>query len=211
MATVNMEVRFDSYIAHPYWPETSRLVDITKESGMNRARTEANKEKALRNYLEPKGLTTEDFHELERLAARPFYKDGNDEWIVIPKHQIYGCLTAAADSAGSALRVVKSDNLRSLLKMTDWVTNRKEQDNVFGRFVLLKSGTGQTLSNQRKWTENPYIENFEARGSIQIDLNQVKVDKLRDFMEYAGREHGVGASRKMDYGRYSVTAFAVEE
>ena len=38
-----------------------------------RARSDASRAKALEEYLKRKDMTMADFHELERLAARPFY------------------------------------------------------------------------------------------------------------------------------------------
>ena len=43
-----LEIEIDSYIGQPYWPEMDRLVTIVKESGMNRARSSANRRAALR-------------------------------------------------------------------------------------------------------------------------------------------------------------------
>ena len=34
-----VRVHLDTYIAHPYWPEREKLINIQKESGLSRART----------------------------------------------------------------------------------------------------------------------------------------------------------------------------
>ena len=43
------------YIAEPYWPEMYEYINITKESGMNRARSAANRRKALEEHLRANG------------------------------------------------------------------------------------------------------------------------------------------------------------
>ena len=49
MITVDIALTFTTpYVAHPYWPEMYELIEITKKSGMNRAKSDANRRKALR-------------------------------------------------------------------------------------------------------------------------------------------------------------------
>lgn len=46
-----VRVHLDTYIAHPYWPEREKLINIQKESGLSRARTAQTRRKALDDYL----------------------------------------------------------------------------------------------------------------------------------------------------------------
>src|SRR5258708_5448104 len=71
--TLRIQVHLDGYIGHPYWPEMEKLINITKSSGMNRARTSANARKALEEYLEANGMALTDYEELKARAERPFY------------------------------------------------------------------------------------------------------------------------------------------
>jgi hypothetical protein len=70
MLTFDLEIELRSYIADPYWPERERLVNIQKESGMSRARSAANRRKALEEYLRSEGMTLKDYDELEVTRAR---------------------------------------------------------------------------------------------------------------------------------------------
>ena len=77
---INYTTELASYIGDPYWPEIERLVNITKESGMSRARSSANRRKALEEYLRAEKMSLSDYEALEQAASRPFYTD-NDEHI----------------------------------------------------------------------------------------------------------------------------------
>lgn len=56
MLTLSMQCSFArGYIAEPYWPQRAKLIDIQKESGMNRARSAANRRKSLEEYLNVSG------------------------------------------------------------------------------------------------------------------------------------------------------------
>lgn len=192
------------YIADPYWPEQAHLIDIIKESGMSRARSEQNRDKALRDYLNKKSMTLDDFRAIEAAAKRPFYRiDGPASTIIIPEHQVYACLTNAADTATSSIRIAQPEQVRSLLVCSAWVTERTKEDGVFERFVRPMS-QGRELSNQRTLRQNPYIADFDAVGTIGFDPDLVPEQRLIDFLRYAGREVGIGASRKLGWGRYTV-------
>ena len=64
---------------------------------------------------------------------------------------------------------------------------------------------GKALSNQRGLRTNSYIKNFAASGTIDFDPELVKPDSVKELLEYAGREIGIGSSRKMGYGRFEVS------
>ncbi|HXH06782.1 MAG TPA: hypothetical protein VNI83_09340, partial [Vicinamibacterales bacterium] len=72
----HLHVEIDSYIADPYWPEVEQVINIQKQSGMNRARSSANARKALEEYLRSAGLTLADYDRLVERSQRPFYTDG---------------------------------------------------------------------------------------------------------------------------------------
>src|SRR3954464_3041525 len=135
-----------SYIANPYWPEKAKLVDLQKMSGMNRARSEDKKDLALRRFLEKQNLTMEDYVQLQEQANRPWHRDDQGQ-ILIPKHHLASALVQACDSAPAGCRFPRGQ-LRCLIQLSDFVTDRTKADSVFSRFVLPTDGKGNCLSNQ---------------------------------------------------------------
>lgn len=204
---VKVVLAVKSYIAHPYWAEREELVNIQKSSGLNRVRSDDRREKVLRDYIEKIGMSMADYEALQRLAAREWYRvDGEDSEIMIPRHQLSGTLVQATKTAPSGARF-KQDELRSLVQISDFLTGKKEADSVFRRFVLPKDGKGNPLSNQRALRCNEVIENFDAKGTVSFDENDVKQKAVFELLRYAGKYIGVGASRKMGYGRFAVEGF----
>ena len=193
------------YIAHPYWPEQEKLINIQKQSGVNRARTQKNREKALKDFLVTLDMSMAEYEELAKLAARPFYTNGNNGEIIIPTHQLMSCMVNAANVASSALRIAKPEQIRSMLLLSDLHTGKTAPDGVWERFVAPSGGTGQKLSNQRSLRSNAYIEKFAGDVTVTFDPDQLDKKKVQDFISYAGENVGVGASRKMGWGRFTVS------
>jgi len=217
------------YIAHPYWPELERLINVQKESGTRRARSEEKRVKALRDYLAAHDMSMEDYEALQKLAERQFYTYGtapddfhllhrvaghaaNDaDEITIPSHQLYGCLAQAADLASSAIRIARKEQIRTVVHVSNISTGKTRSDGTWERFVQVKSGTGQTLSNQRALRSNQYLGPFVGHGHVAFSEDIVAYRKMTDFIEFAGREIGVGASRKLGWGRFTVKISAEQE
>lgn len=205
--TIDIEIYFPKgYIANPYWPELEKLINIQKESGMKRARSAANARAALEQHLKSLDMTLAAYEDLERLAKRPFYTD-SDSNIVIPGHHFYGMLVASADTIRAAGRACPPEQVRVRLDASDLSTGKTEPDGVWSRFVTVTSGTGAKLSNQRALREDFYIEDFTAKGSIGFSPEFVRPDTLRTMLEYGGQNIGIGASRKMGWGRFEVVRF----
>ncbi len=188
------------YIAHPYWPDRDKLVNIQKQSGMTRARSEDKRDAALRRYLEKLGLTIDDYKKLETSANREWYTN-KAGYIIVPSHQIEGCLVQACRSAPAGCRFVQ-EQLRSLLTVSDFVTDKKHGDKVYERFVLPTDAKGHLLSNQRRLTKNEVIIDFTAVGTICFDKSDTSEKSVKELLTYAGKYIGVGSCRKMGYGRF---------
>lgn len=198
-----LKVQFDKgYIAHPYWPERERLINIQKESGTKRARSEGKAKQALDAYLSARGMTQEEYADLVAKADRQFYRN-DDEAIIIPAHHVYGCFAQTCDIAPAAVRLSSVEQLRTVLQTTDWHTGKKKPDGVWERFAVVTAGTGAKLSNQRALRSNEYIEHFTSESVIHV-VAEIEMAKLRRFVEFAGREVGIGASRKLGWGRFSL-------
>jgi hypothetical protein len=203
MRQYTLDVHVDNYIGHPYWASRERLINITKESGMSRARSDANRRKALEEYLSANGLTYADFERLEEEADRPFYTSESGE-IIVPDLHVISMIVAACDQARAAQKPVPADQVRSAITVSGWPTGRKEPDGLWERFAVVTAGTGAKLSNQRALRQNPFIKDFRCTGLIAMNETLVSPDKMRKLLEYAGANVGIGASRKMGWGRFQV-------
>lgn len=199
---MQITLHLEKYIADPYRISRFRLIEIQKESGMMRARSEKKRRECLESYLQSKGMTLMDYENLKKEAEEPFWINA-DGFIYIPKESVHACFANANDVAPSRIRI---QNLRSALRITDFVTNKKKPDGVWERFAVVKSGMGKQLSNQRGLRTNAYIEKATAKGEIDVDADMVKPDAVKELLSYAGKNVGIGASRKLNYGRFSLEA-----
>jgi len=191
------------YIGHAYWPELERIINIERESGLRRTRSEANRNRALTKYLNKVGMTPDELSELRQRAERPFYTTADVERltfgqcplnghepdeIVIPQHQIYGCLAQAADLARPATRVGLRDQIRSVLGIKQPIyTGKNETDGACERFAAVTGGTGAKLSNQRALRRNAYIGSFACELAVHFDQTQGGPQKVEDFRSRVAR------------------------
>lgn len=208
MIVTDILLRFTSpYIAHPYWPEMYEVIEITKKSGMNRAKSDANRRKALEEYLRANNMTLRDFEELEACSRRPFHLDDAGR-IVIPPESVMAFLVAANDTARAATRACPPDQVWSRIRATPFVTDRTGPDGVWRRFATVNLGTGARASNQRGLRENHFIENFTALGQLSFDEQTVDPEALRNLIAWGGQFVGLGSSRKMGKGRFEIEDWA---
>ena len=193
------------FIAEPYWPEMYEYINITKESGMNRARSAANRRKALEEHLRAIGMTYDEFETLKARAHRPFSVWRGE--IIIARRNIAAFLYSVCDEARAAQRPCPPDQVRSRIALTPWRTGKTEADGKYVRFATVTGGTGAVLSNQRSLRSSQYIADFTARGQIAFDDQFVKPDVLRNAIEWGGEFVGIGAARKMGFGRFELKRF----
>lgn len=199
------------YIAEPYWPEMAQAIDIDKQAGVSRARSESARTKALDAHLKKIGMSYEQFEALKRRATRPFHtaedvkaKGHDPAEIVIPSDRMLACFVNGCDVAPSAIRISKPEQVRSIIQVDTIFTDRFAPDGCWVRAVIPKKD-GKPLSNQRGTRSSYYIEDFSAPIEVTFDESFVAPKRLKEFIEWVGREIGVGASRKMNNGRFTVT------
>jgi hypothetical protein len=202
MLTLDLTLAFVTpYVGHPYWPEMYEVIEITKKSGLNRAKSDANRRKALEEYLRANGMTLGDFERLDELSRRPFHTAPDGE-IIIPADRILSFLVAANSEARAAQRAMPPKQVRSRISATDFHTGKYQPDGVWKRFATVNLGTGARASNQRGLRENAYIQDFEATGALRFDEQTVDPKALIRLIEWAGEFVGIGASRGMGKGRF---------
>jgi hypothetical protein len=216
MIIYDIKVSIRGYIAHPYWPAREKVINIVKESGMSRARSAVNRRAALEQYLKTHDMTPADFEDLEAEAERPFYADGEGR-IIVPALHVTSMLVATCDTISAAARPMPADQVRSLVTVSPWTTTLTGADGTWERFAVVTGGTGGRLTNQRALRSNAYIgalpedtaaPGVPASGTITLDPGMVRPAVLEEALRYAGRYIGVGASRKMGWGRFTVGDFS---
>jgi len=209
MLLIQIELLMESYIAHPFWPARNRVIEIEKKSGVNRQRSEDKRQAALKAECERQGYTMEQYEQFRVEAAEQWYRqDGPGTTIIVPRHQLAGALVQAIATAPKALRgPFDKDNFRALVQIGDFVTDRSEPSGVFGRFVKLEG------SNQRSWQENEFIgqyldngEPFKASGTISL-ADHKQVDTVKAILTKAVETTGLGAARKMGFGRGKIASW----
>jgi hypothetical protein len=200
--TLTATIEFERYIAHPYWPERELLIRINKDSGMNRLRSDAKRATALKQEVEKHDMTMDDYAKLETAAARQFYRVSEpDGEIIVPRHQLAGSLVHTIKFAPKNLRgKYNDDSFRALVQISDFLTGKTVKDGTYSRYVKLET------SNMRSLQSNDYIERFTATGTFCVHMED-KVADLKRLLSYAVEETGIGACRKMGYGRGVLTSF----
>jgi hypothetical protein len=189
-----VKIKLDSYIADPYWPETDDLINIQKKSGTNRAKSEAKRELALKSYLKQEGISPEEYTALVTKASRKWYTN-DDGKVIVPRHHLAGMLVNAVCAAPAAVRgKFDRDSFRHYVRIGDFVTDRTGKDTVFDRYVK------SDATNQRRRTISEVIEDVEAAGTVELH-NKFKIKDLENILTFGLSETGVGACRKMGYGR----------
>ena len=191
-------IKLYSYIASPYWPELDDLINIQKKSGVNRAKSEGKRELALKSYLKQEGISEEHYFELLDKSSRQWYTN-DDGKIIVPRHQLAGCLVQSVGMAPAAVRgKFDKDSFRHYVRLSDFTTEKVKPDTVFDRYVKNEA------TNQRRRTINGVIENFEAVGTVEID-SKFKLKDFDNLLTFALSECGLGGCRKMGYGRGEIS------
>jgi hypothetical protein len=203
---ISVELQMTNYIAHPFWPEKNRCIEIEKKSGVNRQKSEDKRIAALKAECERQGYTYEQYLDLRKKSADEWYR--TDGHIVIPRHQVAGSLVQTIAGSPKALRgSFDKDNFRALVQIGDFTTDRTTHDGVFSRFVKLEG------SNQRSFQENQYVgcyldngEPFKASG--KIDCEEKQAATVKQLLAKAVETIGIGAARKMGFGRGVIVSWA---
>jgi hypothetical protein len=208
MNPIHVTLKMANYIADPFWPSRNACINIEKKSGVNRQKSEEKRVQALKAECNKQGITYERYLELKEDAKTQWYRN-KDGFIVIPRHHIAGTIVQTIGTAPKALRGIFSrDNLRALVQIGDFATTLKDSDGVFARFVKL-DGT-----NQRNWQENGFIgqyldmgQPFEAVGVIACQDDK-QIQTIKACFTQAIEDTGIGASRKMGFGRGKIISWS---
>jgi hypothetical protein len=196
--TIALQFASPGYIGQPYWPARNTLININKE--VHPKLSDAKKQSAILASCEKRGISPDEYQNLIYQAGRPFYTNGNGQ-IVIPERVFQSFINNASMAAPKAVPRVMSKGLTFIgIKIADGHlrTGKKQQDGSFNRFVKLEE------SNQRSWSESPFIENFAAEGILLVDPEVIKPDDLRKLLEWGGKWIGIGSARPQGFGRFQI-------
>ena len=204
MVKVNAAFHFNGsgYIGKPYWPELDAVIKIERE--IHPKLGPAKKEAALLAACEKFSITRQRYDELKELSKRPFYTiDGTRGGeIVIPQRVFQSFLNHASMEAPKSVPKIQEKGLTFIGVRIDGgflKTGKTEKDaKSFDRFVKNDD------SNQRQWNSDLYIDDFTARGVLQVDENVIKCDALLKLTEYGAQWFGIGSARQQGFGRFSV-------
>src|SRR5579885_1806296 len=117
---IQLTIDLHSFVADPYRPEREQVINITKESGTNRARSSANRRKALEEHLRSIGMTLAEFDALQKAADEPWDVDETGR-IVIPRLNTVSMMVAMCDSIRAAQRPCPPEMVRTVLRPTQWI------------------------------------------------------------------------------------------
>ncbi len=202
---LELTLQIEAYIANPFWPERSQVIEIDKLGGVAQQKSEPKRLLARQGQLDKMGLTMADYERLVARSNRAWYrKDPEDETseIVIPRHHLAGMLVQAVGHAPKSVRGgFDKDSFRHVVRLSDLTTGKYTHDTVFSRYVKLET------SNQRNLQTSYVITNFKATGTVEL-LADAKVADLERLLKFALMQIGLGSSRKMGYGRGELVSLA---
>jgi hypothetical protein len=206
--TYKVTLRFpERFIGGPYTEALNDYIDFTKKSGINRAKSEAGRRKCVEEYLKSVNQTFAWFEQLEKDSVKQFHFDAAGNIYLSGEANVIPCIVNANAVCRPASKICEIGHERSAVKATDFVTNRTKEDGNWARTVVVTSGAGAKLSNQRAMRRNDYIENFTATGTLTVNDQFVKPETLKKLLVLAGETVGMGSSRKMGHGRFIVDSF----
>jgi hypothetical protein len=197
---LNLQFGERGYIAHPFWHEQKQLISIQKVSGYNRVRSEQKRAQVLLAELEHRGLTLDQYNDLQLKAKRPFVTDERGT-IVIPADRFCSFLSNIACVAPRAVVAVPKEQAFVVVdvKSPGLTTGKQEATGIYSRFVKNEE------SNERMLAEDPFIGNFTAAGVLVVAEEMVNPEKLKEMIEYGGKYVGIGSARAKGYGRFKIS------
>jgi hypothetical protein len=113
--------------------------------------------------------------------------------------------------------------VRVALGIHEWRTDaRVSEASLWERFAVVSAGTGAKLSNQRGLRRSLFIgaeppddceptHPVKVTSTIDINPEMVRPEVLHKALAFAGESVGIGASRKMGWGRFKVERFELRE
>ncbi len=201
-------IEITDYVCNPYTIEVYKVIQIQKESGVNRARSEAGRASALSAYLANIGMTLAEYEKLCQDAKDPVERNEEGAHIV-PSEKVASMLVCANDVLPRAQQFTARGQERSRIATSD-MTLVYDAEDVYQweRFAVVTQGSGAKASNQRGLRSDMVLG--RATGTVSFEFSDQYVDpgKLQRALAYAGEHVGIGASRKMGKGRFTVVTYA---
>lgn len=199
---LRITIQLERYIAHPYPPEKTLVINMAKETKYAML-GEAKRAKALAAWLAKKGISQAEWSRIQEESQKQWHKNGEGK-IIIPAGRFLSALAATIDNNPKNARCgFDLQNTRGKIKATDFVCEKTEADGVFTRPVRLDK------SNQRSEQSNEYIVNAVFVGELDVPIMPNKVDDFSRILSTMVEDTGIGAARKMGYGRGTIREIKV--
>jgi hypothetical protein len=209
MTRIDAALHFNElgYIGRPFWPALSTIININKD--VHPKLGEAKKLAALTAACEKRNLTIDQYRALEEKAAHPFYTVGElkSGEIIIPQRIVQSFLNHASMKSPRAIPTIQEKGLTFIgvkIEGGSLHTGKTEKDTgKFERFVKNQA------SNERMWTVDITLPEFDATGIIVLDEEIIGPDDLFKLMQYGGKMFGIGTARPQGYGRFTIPKWTV--
>jgi hypothetical protein len=199
--TLTLEVK--RYIAHPYWPEVHWLFSLDKAALIHPKHSAAKKDQILQAHCKNEGIAWQDVLDARtKIATEQWYKD-TDGNIIVPRHHLV-CSWIQSLRNHPMKKQIKVEQFRTFCNCTDGIVTpaKKVCDGKFRRYCSSEE------SNLRRLQEHEEIRDFQVTTEVTFMANILTTKELTNLIKFAGVYFGMGAARKMDYGRYMVVSFA---
>ena len=209
MKELKLKIHLEKYCAAPYTDALQEKIDLEQKAGISWRTKNPEKYKAtMEAYLPTQKWTWAEFLQLVSDANIHWYttKDG---YIVVPEVNAQAFIgNLMCDSKAwvvpKILRqsVIKgklgSANCRAKIVMSQLVSDKKITDEIeYTRFIK------PVDKNQKRQQVNWYVEDVTLTGSVRFHPS-VEQDRLLDLLAFGVQEVGIGACRKLGWGRGSI-------
>lgn len=214
-ATVKVGLTFNRFIMDPMTPDKQQVINVEKRSGVNRLKNEDKRAQAIRSQLKKEGISEREWEELKKRVAERQWFYNPDGFIYIPAYRMSAAFVEGLSNAPKSMAgPYTKDNFRSMVLVSDFVTDQKEPTGVFARFVRRESNMRDYQSHEflgryfRAGMAGEMIgKPFNAAGVIECDEKQVAT--VKDILEKVMADIGIGSARKMGFGRGGVSSWSV--
>lgn len=168
--------------------------------------------------VQSKKNTGESHDAFEERTWRERLHVDSDGKVFIPPSAVKNCLSDVAkylsESVPGKGKATFTKHFEAGTMVTEPLTLGVKADKVEGERLFVPA-SGKRGDGKRVWKTFPVLKQWQASGCVYV-LDPVlidKPDKVREYLEHAGKFIGLGRFRPRNngfYGRFNVTKFSTE-